>query len=171
MTIAIRQIVIFASVTAIVVALASWLLMSPIYAFPEMMTNDRESVSYTCNVDDSGKSDPAILNQWRGVRIVRDPNVGAQFLFADGGTIDPTWFNVEIGAIGGSMGLRWAEKDGGERAAILYFSDIISDRGPESVSIDVGDWNRLPKFILGDNWPEVSLYCKLDDDKNPLTSA
>ena len=165
MTIAPRQIVIFASVTVVVVALAWWLLMSPIHSFPGSQINDDMSVSYTCDVDDSGQSDPAMVNQWHGVRVIRNPKDGTQFLLADGRTIDPSWFNVEVGSIGGSMGLRWTENGDDERAAILHFSDIVSHRGPESVHVDIGDGNRLPKFVLSDEWPEASLYCSLDEEE------
>lgn len=155
---------IFVAVTATVVALAWWLLMSPLRSFPEAHKGDGRTARYGCEVDENGASHPSVLTPWRGAKLIRDRRFGAQFLLADGRTIHPTWFPAETGAIGGSIGLRWTAKNGVEKAAILNFSDIVLEDDPSDVHIDIGNWSGMPKFYDSDGWADVTLHCTLESE-------
>jgi hypothetical protein len=50
-----------------------------------------------------------------------------------------TTFPLNTNSIGGSEGIQWKSADGRTRTAFLSFSDIVGERGPYTVWLDVSD--------------------------------
>ena len=152
----------------LLMAIDAWQMLSQLQSVRRALGNEPEPAMYTCNMSENEIAEPAILAQWRGVRIFKNPKVGTQFLFADGHTIDTRWFNAETGSFGGSGGFRWTDKGGVEKAAVLSYSDIVSERGTYEIWAEIGNWKGLPEYLNDDidvsNWAEISLYCTLDGE-------
>jgi hypothetical protein len=157
------------AIALLFMAINAWQMLSQLHYVRNAIGTLPEPAMYSCSIGKDENTDSAILAQWRGVRIFKNPDVGTQFLLADGQVINPTRFNAETGSFGGSSGFRWTDKGGVEKAAVLSYSDIVSERGTYEIWAGIGNWKGLPQYLNDDtdvdNWTEVSLYCTLDDSE------
>ncbi|WP_139216637.1 hypothetical protein [Sphingomonas sp. NFR04] len=84
------------------------------------------------------------------VKLIADRNIGEPAVWSvqtSGSTpVRANSFIADTGSMGGSQGLRWKGSDGQQRTAIMSYSDIVGEYGPETIwfSSDRYDFICMP---------------------------